>query len=232
MGKFGPVFRQLKNAGDDAGRHLDDKLPQLTRNLSDHLVSLVNRVRRNDRFDGPDSNSRTPSSSSTNDQLVPRPETLDANGDIDWSRAPEGGFTLDADGNPIKHDHVPNAGDRFDRYGDPSGRYVSPVGEDGPFSYDSRSLPYAENPNAYHQYEWAHSPGDVQSVYNQLDPAARADVDAVLDKYDLDLGDLSKVTRGEAAAIPEWGTSGGATQDLLPVSVSVLASMGMIKEVG
>lgn len=62
------------------------------------------------------------------------------------------------------HDHVPDAGDRFDRYGDANGRYVSPIPEDGPFSFDSRSLPYQENPNAYYQYEWTHSPADVESV--------------------------------------------------------------------
>lgn len=130
------------------------------------------------------------------------------------------------------HDHVPDAGDRFDRYGDANGRYVSPIPEDGPFSFDSRSLPYQENPNAYHQYEWTHSPADVESVYNQLDDASRADIDVVLDKYDLSLSDLSHVSRGEAAGIPEWGTPGSVTQDLLPVSVDLLDKMGMIREVG
>lgn len=47
-----------------------------------------------------------------------------------------------------------------------------------------------------------------------------------------DPSDLSHVSRGEAAPIPERGTAGGATQDLLPVSVDPLDNLGMIKEVG
>ena len=100
------------------------------------------------------------------------------------------------------------------------------------YTYDSRSLPYQENPNSYHAYEWTHSPADVESVYNRLDDDVRAAVDDTLAKYDLDLSDLSSVARGEVAPIPAWGTSGGATQDLLPVSVDLLDKMGMIREVG
>lgn len=53
MGKspFDQAFRQLKNAGDDVGRMLDDKLPDLTRNLDNHLDVLVKRVKRNDSMD-------------------------------------------------------------------------------------------------------------------------------------------------------------------------------------
>ena len=232
MSALKPIFRELRQAVLDGFAHSRDKLHQLADNLTDHFDNVVHQVRGIDKFDDlPDGPSRPGGRTPGDDRLIPRPECLDGNGEIDWSKAPHNGFTLDADGNPIMRDHVPSAGDRFDRYGDPNGRYVSPVTDDGPYSYDSRSLPYAENPNAYHEYEWQHSPADVQSVYDRLDDTTRAAVDDVLEKYDMDLSDLSRVTRGEAAAIPEWGTPGGATQDLLPVSVDLLDKMGMIKEV-
>ncbi|GEK85511.1 TNT domain-containing protein [Microbacterium aerolatum] len=232
MGIGDSVIRPLKNALDGMPIHV--------RQLGEMIRQHRAQQRRNqggvndiDHFDGgPDAPTRPRTRRPDDDALVPRPECLDENGDIDWSKAPENGFVLDADGNPIMQDHVPNAGDRFDRYGDPGGRYVSPVPEDGPFSYDSRSLPYHENPNSYHEYEWRHSPADVESVYNQLDDATRTAVDDTLAKYDLDLSDLTSVSRGEAAPIPDWGTAGGATQDLLPVSVDLLDKMGMIGEVG
>ncbi len=108
---------------------------------------------------------------------------------------------------------------------------MSPIPEDGPFSYESRSLPYYENQAAYHQYEWTRSPADVQAAYDDLSPARREIVDEALSTYGMTLDDLKKVARGEAAAIPEWNTPGGATQDLLPTSVDVFGTLGMIREV-
>jgi hypothetical protein len=228
MSAIKPVIRELREAVLSGMAHGKDRLHQLTDNINDHLDDIVRQVRDQDRFDG---DPGRPGDAVPDGMLVPRPECLGSDGRIDWSRAPGGGYVLDADGNPIKFDHVPNAGDRFDRYGDPDGRYVSPIPEDGRYSYESRSLPYHENPGAYHEYEWLHSPADVESVYDQLDDDVRAVVDDTLAKYDLDLSDLSTVARGEVSAIPEWGTPGGATQDLLPVSVDLLDIMGMIGEV-
>lgn len=230
MSSIKPVIRQLKEAILDGMVHARDKLHQLADNLNHHLDDVVRQVRDKDKFDDlPSSTGTRPRPDST---LIPRDDCLGPDGRINWDAAPEGGFRLDADGRPIRTDHVPSAGDRFDRYGDPSGRYVSPIPDDGPFSYDSRSLPYHENANAYHSYEWARSPADVQSVYDGLGSDAREAVDDTLAKYDLELSDLSSVARGEAAPIPEWGTSGGATQDLLPVSVDLLIKMGMVREAG
>jgi hypothetical protein len=230
MSAIKPVIRELRQAVLDGMAHAKDKLHQLGDNLSEHFDNLVKQIRDQDTIHVADANA---SSQRGNDaRLIPRPECLTPDGKIDWSKAPHDGYVLDADGNPINSDHVPEAGDRFDRFGDPNGRFVSPVPEDGPFPFDSRSLPYEENANAYHQYEWLHSPADVRSVYDQLDGDTRQAVDDVLDMYDLDLNDLAHVSRGEAAAIPEWGTPGGATQDLLPVSVELLDKMGMIREVG
>lgn len=161
--------------------------------------------------------------------MEPKPEFLDENGEIDWSGAPHNGYTLDEHGNPIRHEHVPQAGDRFDRYGDPNGRYVSPIPEEGSFPYETRSLPYAENPNAYHEYEWTRSPADIHDVYDELDGPTRNALDAMLTKYGLDLSDLDHVLRGEAAAA--FDQPGGATQDMLPTTVEMLRKLGLIREV-
>lgn len=48
---FGQAFRQLKNAGDDVGRVLDNKLPSLTRKIDDHLDDLIKKVKRTDTMD-------------------------------------------------------------------------------------------------------------------------------------------------------------------------------------
>ncbi|MEY2849450.1 MAG: hypothetical protein RI885_2117 [Actinomycetota bacterium] len=230
--RFKPIFESLSEAAVRGARHADTRLPQLTSNHSDQIDLFKGKTRDLDVYDGPGSPSRPrPRPDGGADTQAPRPETLDAEGNIDWSHAPHDGFRLDEDGTPITQEHVPQSGDRFDRFGHPGGRFVSPVPEGGPFSYDSRSLPYQENPNAYHQYEWVYSPADVQSVYDGLDDQARATVDDQLAAYGLDVGDLGSVTRGEAAAIPAWDTPGGATQDLLPVSVKLLDIMGMIREV-
>ena len=231
MSALKPILRELREAVLKGFGHAKHKLHQLADNMDDHLDNVVKQVRDADKFDAPGGNGGSSRPSGDSDALVARPECLNADGQVDWSQAPHGGFRLDEDGKPMMQDHVPAAGDVFDRYGGPDGRYVSPVPESGSFSFESRSLPYVENPNAYHRYEWAHSPADVESVYSSLDDATRADVDAVLNQYDLDVSDLAHVARGDAAPIPAWGTPGGATQDLLPVSVELLDIMGMIREV-
>lgn len=226
---FRAAFRRLKHAGDDAGRYMDEKLPDVAHFLSDHFGAFLRKIRGNDHFDAPSGSGTTPSSGSSD--LVPRPETLGADGKIDWDQAPEDGFVLDGDDNPIFEDHYPQPGDRFDRYGEPRGSFVSPIGEDGPFDYDSRSMPYSENPNAYHEYEWTRELGDARAQYDQLNPEDRAVVDSGMSYFEQDIDNLSPVARGEAAAIPAWGMPGGATQDKLPVSVEMLGILDMIREV-
>ena len=45
------VMRELKQAVADAGRHLNDRLPQLTDNITDHLDNVVKQVRDTDNYD-------------------------------------------------------------------------------------------------------------------------------------------------------------------------------------
>ena len=51
MSAFKPIIRELKDAALRGGAHAKDKLPQLTRNINDHLDTVVRRVRDADRFD-------------------------------------------------------------------------------------------------------------------------------------------------------------------------------------
>jgi DNA/RNA non-specific endonuclease len=45
------VMRELKQAVADAGRHLNDRLPQLADNITDHLDNVVRQVRDTDNYD-------------------------------------------------------------------------------------------------------------------------------------------------------------------------------------
>ena len=71
---------------------------------------------------------------------------LDVNGNIDWDTwAPNGGRVPEA----IKEGQTLDVGTIIDRYGNKYGKYTSPLG----VPYEQRTLPYIENPRAYHQYE-------------------------------------------------------------------------------
>jgi hypothetical protein len=63
--------------------------------------------------------------------------------------APDGGYITGTKVDGVTLD----VGKIIDRYGNPRGSYTSPVG----VPYEQRALPYIENPNAYHQYEFPNS---------------------------------------------------------------------------
>ena len=79
------------------------------------------------------------------DQLIVESELfLKADGSINWDLAPNGGRVP----NTEKYNQLLGAGTYIDRYGSIMGKYVSPFG----VPYTQRSLPYVENPKAYHVY--------------------------------------------------------------------------------
>jgi len=93
-------------------------------------------------------------------QIPKNSSVLNADGTISWDLAKNGGYTLDSNGNAIKKtltdakcikEYLPE-GKIIDRYGNSSGRYVSPVNSN-PYSYSQRSLPYVEDISNYHQYK-------------------------------------------------------------------------------
>ncbi len=81
------------------------------------------------------------------DELVVRDtKFLNAEGDVDWETwAPNGGRVPGT----IKKGQILKIGTIIDRYGNQFGNYTSPEG----VPYEQRSLPYIENPKAYHKYE-------------------------------------------------------------------------------
>ena len=71
---------------------------------------------------------------------------LNPDGNIDWNTwAPDGGRVPGT----IKKGQKLEIGMVIDRYGNPHGKYASPLG----VPYDQRALPYVENGSAYHQYK-------------------------------------------------------------------------------
>ncbi|WP_370749571.1 glycohydrolase toxin TNT-related protein [Eubacterium sp.] len=82
-----------------------------------------------------------------NEELVVRDKKfLDKDGNVDWEKwAPNGGRVLDT----VEKNQTISIGTVIDRYGSQWGKYTSPLG----VPYENRSLPYIENPYAYHKYQ-------------------------------------------------------------------------------
>ncbi len=71
---------------------------------------------------------------------------LDSDGNVDWNTwAPNGGRVSGT----IQKGQILEVGTITDRYGNPYGKYKSPIGT----PYEQRALPYVENSYAYHRYE-------------------------------------------------------------------------------
>ena len=164
-------------------------------------------------------------------QIPVKPEFLrtfdDGTTDIDWrTLAPERGYVLDDGLQPIKEIVSPVAGMQFDRYGPPTGVYVSPVPETGPLDYPSRSLPYIEDPAQYHRYEIVRDFSEIEDAISELHDPVR--VEALHET--LELYNPSMLTRqGEIA--PAFDQSGGGVQMELPLIIDDLLDLGMIREV-
>lgn len=77
-------------------------------------------------------------------QIVRESKYLNVEGNIDWPRyAPNDGFV-----EVSQHMVTLDKDTLIDRYGAPNGSFVAPAGT----LYEMRSLPYFENPYAYHEY--------------------------------------------------------------------------------
>lgn len=159
-------------------------------------------------------------------QIPKGPDVLQPDGSIDWSQVPGDGYVLDASGEPIRQPHTPQVGDVLDRYGPPEGRYTSPVPENGPYTYDQRSLPYVENPAHYHRYEVVGDMSDLRSVYDRAPQHVKDELLAGGLKPEY-LG--SQGYRGDIA--PGFGSTGGGVQVQLPLTAAQLITLGVLKEI-
>ena len=157
-------------------------------------------------------------------QIPKDPSVLKADGSIKWSEVPNGGYVLDKNGNAIKDDYSPEAGEVIDRYGPSNGRYTSPVIDGTPYSYDQRSLPFVEDASKYHQYKVTGEYEDIQSyIDNCTDLDLKADIEAYIQLYDVKLD----VYKGRIAG--GFGVPGGGIQYQFPLPVDMLEDLGYLK---
>ena len=164
-------------------------------------------------------------------QIPKNSSALNLDGSMNWSRAPQGGYTLDANGNAIKETFTPKIGEVIDRYGPADGRYTSPVIDGKAFSYSERALPYVEDVSKYHQYEVTGDFTKIEEyVKNCTNNELKAKIDAAVTAY-YD-GDYSKLVsyKGKAAGIEGWG-KGGAIQYEFSLTVEQLEGLGLLKEI-
>lgn len=159
-------------------------------------------------------------------QIPKGPDVLLPDGSIDWGQVPGGGYVLDANDNPIRQPHTPQPGDVLDRYGPPDGRYTSPVPDDGPYTYDQRSLPYVENPAHYHRYEVVGDMSDLRGAFDSAPQHVRDELLAGGLKPEY-LG--SQGYQGDIA--PGFGSPGGGSQVQLPLTAEQLIALGLLKEI-
>nr|MBP3598771.1 glycohydrolase toxin TNT-related protein [Eubacterium sp.] len=163
-------------------------------------------------------------------QIPKSSSVLNADGSIDWSKAPQGGYVLDSDGNAIKEAFIPQIGEVIDRYGSSSGRYTSPVVNGKSYAYTQRSLPYVEDLSNYHKYEVIGDFSKIEDYINDcVDVELRTEIDKMVSVYYA--GDYSKIAvyKGEAAAIEGWG-AGGAVQYEFPFTMKQLQGLKLIRK--
>lgn len=163
-------------------------------------------------------------------QIPKNSSALNADGTINWGKAPKGGYTLDANGNPLKNEYVPKIGEVIDRYGAPNGRYTSPITNGNAYSYDQRALPFIEDPSQYHKYEVI---GDLSKLKDYVNNCKDMTLkNRILDDINYYYnGDFSKVVnfKGQIAKIDGWGVGGGIQYEL-PITVQDLEKLGILKE--
>jgi predicted Fe-Mo cluster-binding NifX family protein len=160
-------------------------------------------------------------------QVVKSSSFVDEVGNVKWPD--KNGFVIDeVKGFPIMEEVNPKKGFVFDRYGSPDGRFVSPVENGVSVSYDQRSLPYIENPNAYHKYEVIKDFNELpDAIQNCTNPALKEKVIDYMSRYSIEFDDL-KIFKGEIA--PAFDATGGGTQLQFPLPVDFLNRLGIIKE--
>lgn len=193
---------------------------------SDDLYKYLNKINR-DYADTYVKTGKWPS-----DIQIPKtPDVLKADGSIDWSKAPKGGYILDSNGEALKTPYMPEIGEFIDRHGTNSGRFTSPVKNNKPYSYAQRSLPYLEDSSQYHQYKVI---GDFSKLEQYVKECSNSTLKNDIYEY-VDVyyeGDFSKmlIYQGEIAGINGWGKGGGIQYEL-PMKVEWLEKLGILQEI-
>lgn len=131
------------------------------------------------------------------------------------------------DGRALTREPVPAGAEVWDMYGPVNTRYVYLVENGQPAAYPERSLPWVENPSAYHQFIVIGDCVHVRAAYERSgDAALRRDLDDLVDigYYRWD----EPIYSGRVA--PAFGEPGGATQLVLPLPLSFYLRLGVVRE--
>ena len=163
-------------------------------------------------------------------QIPKSPNVLNADGSINWAKAPKGGYVLDSNGDPIKTPYTPEIGEVIDRYGPTNGRFTTPIRNNKPYSYDQRSLPYLEDVTQYHSYTIIGNFSELeQYVKSCLNANLKNEIYEYVDVYYG--GDFNKISiyQGEIAGVVGWGIGGGIQYEL-PFAVEWLEAIGILQE--
>lgn len=161
--------------------------------------------------------------------VIKSPECINEDGTVKWPEAD--GYVLKEDGiTPNKYEAGLKPGDVLDRYGSPTGAYTSPVDKTGKgCDYEQRALPYIENPNAYHQYEVLEDFKELQNrIKNCQDQGLINDIRGYMEYKGMTDKDLIPY-QGEIAGHKPFESNGGGVQIQLPLPITLLEGLGMIR---
>lgn len=126
-----------------------------------------------------------------------------------------------------RSDRILDRGSIVDQIGYGNSPFVYPVVDGKPFAYETRSLPWAEDPVAYHQYRIARLLHPVQIAWavQELPPGR---IRTYFEMRFEAVGHLDAIY-GQVA--PAFGRPGGATQIILPLTVDELCVLGVLEPV-
>ncbi|WP_244169927.1 MULTISPECIES: glycohydrolase toxin TNT-related protein [Listeria] len=165
---------------------------------------------------------------STHGELVRSPDCLNKEGEIKWPDAD--GFVCDSAGKPSTIDANLKKGQVIDRYGDPFGKFTSPVEDGRILEYDTRGLPYPESVKPYHQYEVIKDINleNVKEAFNGLNMGEQRNLLDSMKDYKFTFKDIANPQQGTIAEV--FG-AGGGTQIQLGTVVDWYEKLGLLKEV-
>ncbi|MFJ4166171.1 hypothetical protein ACIPY5_11500 [Microbacterium sp. NPDC089698] len=136
-------------------------------------------------------------------------------------------FWADDAGQTVSREPIPAGAEVWDLYGAITTRYVYVVQNGTPAAYETRSLPWAENPASYHQFLVVGDFTRVREAYERsMDPSVRRDLEDLVDigYYVWD----APIVAGLAA--PAFGDPGGAMLLTLPLPISMYRRLGLVRE--
>ncbi|WP_261983966.1 TNT domain-containing protein, partial [Listeria booriae] len=165
---------------------------------------------------------------SKNGALVRSIKYLDESGNIKWPKAD--GFVVDSTGKAITIDAKLKAGQVIDRYGDPFGKFTSPVENGKILEYDTRGLPYPESVKPYYQYKVMKDINleNVKEAFGKLDMGNQRKLLESMKDYKFTFEDIASPQQGKIAEV--FG-AGGGSQIQLGTVVDWYEKLGLLKEV-